>query len=289
MAYTKDYTIDPNPSGDTVKGAIDKCDDNIDGLFTDLNAHEALTTNAHGFTGAKTGSGAMVGATSPTLVTPILGVAAATSINKVALTAPATGSTITIADGKTLTCSNTLNLAGTDGETLTVNDSITLPTVTSGGLLYGSAANVVGDLAKGTASQKLQMKSDASTLEWVDGEMPWSDYSSSSAITGWSSLSTRLIWYKKTGKKVLVAFYLNGTSNGDMVVFTVPYTAVSTGVYWGGTLLGANDNSAEITAACRCILNGADNHVACFTNMGGGVWTASGTKAVLGSFEYITT
>lgn len=56
---------------------------------------------------------------SPTLVTPVLGVATATSINKVTLTAPATGSTLTIADGKTLTASNTLTLAGTDSTTMT--------------------------------------------------------------------------------------------------------------------------------------------------------------------------
>ena len=61
----------------------------------------------------------MVFATSPTLVTPVIGVATATSVNKVALTAPATGSTLTIADGKTLTASNSLTLAGTDATTMT--------------------------------------------------------------------------------------------------------------------------------------------------------------------------
>ena len=54
-----------------------------------------------------------------TLSTPVLGVASATSINKVALTAPATSSTLTIADGKTLTASNSLTLAGTDATTMT--------------------------------------------------------------------------------------------------------------------------------------------------------------------------
>lgn len=39
---------------------------------------------------------------SPTLVTPVLGVATATSINKVTITAPATGATLTIPDGVTL-------------------------------------------------------------------------------------------------------------------------------------------------------------------------------------------
>lgn len=66
-----------------------------------------------------TGTGLIVRQTSPTLVTPTLGVASATTINKVALTAPASGSTLTIADGKTLTASNTLTLAGTDGTTMT--------------------------------------------------------------------------------------------------------------------------------------------------------------------------
>jgi hypothetical protein len=76
---------------------------------------------ASGGTGAttSTGSGAVVLATSPTLVTPVLGVATATSVNKVAVTAPATSATLTIADGKTLTASNSLTLAGTDATTMT--------------------------------------------------------------------------------------------------------------------------------------------------------------------------
>ena len=60
----------------------------------------------------------MVFATSPTLTTPVLGIASATSINKVTLTAPATGSTLTIADGKTLTASNTLTFTGTDASSV---------------------------------------------------------------------------------------------------------------------------------------------------------------------------
>ena len=67
----------------------------------------------------ETGSGSLVFATSPTLVTPTLGVASATTVNKVTLTAPATGSTLTIADGKTLTASNSITLAGTDSTTMT--------------------------------------------------------------------------------------------------------------------------------------------------------------------------
>jgi hypothetical protein len=46
-------------------------------------------------------------------------VASATSINKVAITAPATSATLTITDGKTLSVSNTLTLAGTDSTVMT--------------------------------------------------------------------------------------------------------------------------------------------------------------------------
>jgi len=80
----------------------------------------ASTTSAElaGVISDETGSGSLVFATSPTLTTPVLGVASATSINKVAITAPATGSTLTIADGKTFTASNTLTFTGTDASSV---------------------------------------------------------------------------------------------------------------------------------------------------------------------------
>lgn len=133
-----------------------------------------------------TGSGNLVKATSPTLTTPTIGVATATSINKTAITAPATSSTLAIADGKTLTASNTLTFAGTDSTTETfqgtgtvvnrdstdtlTNKSIagseinsgTVPAAQGGagtinGALKGNGSGVVSqaacaDLSNGTAS-----------------------------------------------------------------------------------------------------------------------------------------
>ncbi len=52
--------------------------------------------------------------------------ASVTSINKVAVTAPATSATLTIADGKTATHNATTTFAGTDGKTLTISNSGTL-------------------------------------------------------------------------------------------------------------------------------------------------------------------
>jgi len=92
--------------------------------LTSLTLGSALPV-ASGGTGvtSSTGTVAVVLSNTPTLVTPVLGVASATSINKVALTAPATGSTLTIAVGKTLTASNSLTLAGTDATTMTFPSS----------------------------------------------------------------------------------------------------------------------------------------------------------------------
>jgi hypothetical protein len=78
----------------------------------------------------ETGSGALVFATSPTLTTPTLGVASATSINKVAITAPATSATLTLANGSTLATSgaNSITLTSTASTNVTLPTSGTLST-----------------------------------------------------------------------------------------------------------------------------------------------------------------
>jgi hypothetical protein len=94
--------------------------------FSSLTLGAALPV-ASGGTGvtSSTGTVAVVLSNTPTLVTPVLGVATATSINKMAITAPATSSTLAVADGKTLTASNSLTLAGTDATTMTFPASST--------------------------------------------------------------------------------------------------------------------------------------------------------------------
>lgn len=93
----------------------------------------------------ETGSGSLVFATSPSLVTPTLGVASATSVNKVTITAPATGSTLTIADGKTLTASNTLTFTGTDASSVAFGTGGTV--AYTGGTLAQFAATTSSQLA----------------------------------------------------------------------------------------------------------------------------------------------
>lgn len=108
---------------------------NLTGTASSLTAGN-VTTNAN-LTGpitsvgnatsiaSQTGTGTkFVVDTSPTLVTPVLGVATATSINGLIIST-STG-TLTVANGKTVTHNATTTFAGTDGKTLTISNSGTL-------------------------------------------------------------------------------------------------------------------------------------------------------------------
>lgn len=90
-----------------------------DALVANPLSQFAATTSLQlkGVLSDETGSGALVFATSPTLVTPALGAATATSINGLTITS-STG-TLTITNLKTLAVSNSLTLAGTDATVMT--------------------------------------------------------------------------------------------------------------------------------------------------------------------------
>jgi hypothetical protein len=115
----------------------------------------------------ETGSGALVFATSPTLISPTLGAALATSINGLALTS-STG-TLTIANGKTLTASNTLTFTGTDSSSIAFG--------AGGTVLYSG-----GDIGAATATTPGAGDNDTSvaTTAYVQTELA----SSSGAATG---------------------------------------------------------------------------------------------------------
>lgn len=112
--------------------------------------------------------------------------ATAMEASKVTVTDPATGSTLTIADGKTLTASNTLTLAGTDSTTMTfpstsgtvvttaatqtlTNKTLTSPTLTTPALgtpASGVLTNCTGVASGLTAGTVTVADAAADTTTW---------------------------------------------------------------------------------------------------------------------------
>lgn len=123
----------------------------------------------------KTGTGKVVLDTTPTLVTPVLGVATATSVNKVILTAPATSSTLTIPDGVVLTGPAASGTAMTLGNAETVTGVKTfgsagavgkfkLAGTTSGTTIIDATAVASGTITVPAATDTLVGKATTDTL-----------------------------------------------------------------------------------------------------------------------------
>lgn len=163
---------------------------NLTGTATALNIGgnaATVTTNAN-LTGVITSSGnatsiasqtgtgtKFVVDTTPTLVTPVLGVATATSINKVAITTPATSATLTIPDGVTLTGPASSGTAMTLGNTETVTGVKTFGSsgavgrlkvagTTSGSTVLDATAVASGTLTLPAATDTLVGRATTDTL-----------------------------------------------------------------------------------------------------------------------------
>ena len=150
----------------------------------------------------ETGSGALVFATSPTLITPTIGAATATTINGLTITA-STG-VLTIVNGKTLNCSNTLAFTGTDGSSMACGTGGTIVytgvTLTAAGLVTGG-----GDLS----SNRTFTVSAATQAEQETG--------SSTAV----AVTPGRQQYHASAAKVWCNYAMNGTANGSYNVASV--------------------------------------------------------------------
>lgn len=110
-------------------------------------------------------------------------------------------------------------------------------------------------------------------------------YSDTSTISGWTSFTTKHVYYKRVGKLVFVWFVLDGTSNSATTNFTVPYTISNT--VQPVFLTRSKDNGATIvTGLARGGIN--TKTVTLNADPAATAYTASGAKLSAGHFFYET-
>jgi hypothetical protein len=114
--------------------------------------------------------------------------------------------------------------------------------------------------------------------------VPWTDYSGTSTIVGWSSFTTKKIYYKKIGKLVFVDYNLDGTSDNTALTFTLPYATSTLLPDPTSIIVWAMNNGVANTGYVRIPANSST--VTFYRDVLGNTWTAANRKYVLGQFFY---
>ncbi len=120
----------------------------------------------------------------------------------------------------------------------------------------------------------------------------WTDYTSSSTVVGWTGpFTVEIISYKQIGKTVFVWFYITGTSNSTSTSFTLPVAVRTvTGMVFQ-SIIRTQDSGTWQSPPGLVTISSASN-VANFrklcTDTSNTTWTATGTKTIIGQFNYET-
>jgi hypothetical protein len=190
----------------------------------------------------KTGTGSVVLSTTPTLVTPVLGVATATSINGATITT--TTGTLTLANGSTLATSGAYSVTLTAG----ASTNVTLP---ASGYVITSATNFTNPVT-GTPNSGTYLRGDGT----------WATVSGSGSVTSVGQTFTggliSVAGSPVTGAGTL-ALTVAGTSGG------IPY--FSSASTWA---------SSAVLAANAIVIGGGAGATPATTTTGTGVLTAIG-------------
>jgi len=167
----------------------------------------------------ETGTGALVFANTPTLVTPVLGVATATSINKVTITAPATSATLTISNGAALTVSGNVTLSSSGSCTLTLGgNNITFATSGATSLTLPTTGTVATLAGVETLSGKTLSSCSLGTP--LDGELSNCTGYTLDAISGIASAAVTFLSSPTSAN--LAAAVTGETGSGALVFATSP-------------------------------------------------------------------
>ena len=106
----------------------------------------------------------------------------------------------------------------------------------------------------------------------------WSDWTPTQ--TGWTALPTGTYRYCRMGKMCFFAIDITaGTSNSTEATLTLPFT-VKSGVWYSGVNGLCVNNGVVLSVATKWYIDTALNRLQFGTDMGTGLFTASGTKRI---------
>lgn len=181
----------------------------------------------------------------------------------------------TVANGLQITPAQFTALGS--ASTITAGTGLTVTsggaTITAGGLTVSAGGAAV--TGNSTITGDLQITGNEYTAAFTD-------YSSTSTVVGWSSTTTKKIYYKKIGKLVYVWFQIVGTSNSNTVTFTTPYNAAQVFV----NAVGIAQDAGTYLGATSIISAAGSNVLTCYRAGTANGWTNSGTKQVTGQFFF---
>lgn len=146
--------------------------------------------------------------------------------------------------------------------------------------LLGRTTAGTGAIEEISVGSGLSLSAGSLSASLTDGT--WTDYSATSTIVGWSSYTTKLIYYKDIGKTRFMYVNIDGTSNSTSTSFTLPSVCSNT-INYGGQM--RTDDNGNINMGHFTLASGAST-VNCYYGVAAAAWTASGTKRLLGQFTY---